>query len=134
MKVSKKTLREEKINTDILVVGAGAGGLMAAIGSADSGAKVVLCEKGNARRSGGIPGGNDHFRCYIPGIHSKAFRSNFIREITNRHMADEDRVAQYVDKTYEVLQMWESWGINMKYNSSYEFAGHSWPGTSVQTG
>ena len=60
-------LTEERVSTDVLVVGAGAGGIMAAISAADSGARVILCEKGNARRSGGIGGGNDHFVCYIPG-------------------------------------------------------------------
>jgi succinate dehydrogenase/fumarate reductase flavoprotein subunit len=134
MKVYKKTLQEETIDTDILVVGAGAGGLMAAISSADSGAKVLLCEKGCARRSGGIPGGNDHFGCYIPGIHSKTFRSNTIREQLSRGIVDEDLFTQYLDKTYEVLQMWEAWGVNMKKNSSYEFASHAMPGSSGEPG
>ena len=34
----EKTLREERIDTDVLVVGAGAGGMMAAISAADCGA------------------------------------------------------------------------------------------------
>jgi succinate dehydrogenase/fumarate reductase flavoprotein subunit len=50
----REALTEERISTDVLVVGAGAGGMMAAISAADSGARVVLCEKGHARRSGGI--------------------------------------------------------------------------------
>ncbi len=79
MPAGKVTLKEERITTDILVIGAGAGGLMAAISAADSGADVILCEKGNARRSGGIAGGNDHFWVYIPGFHKEQFRSNFIK-------------------------------------------------------
>ena len=52
---ARKLLSEEMIKTDVLVVGAGTGGMMAAIGAADSGAQVILCEKGCARRSGGTP-------------------------------------------------------------------------------
>lgn len=122
------------VTCDVLVVGAGAGGLMAAISSASTGSDVVLCEKGNARRSGGIAAGNDHFQVIIPGIHSESFRSSVIREAMGRGIADEDTVTQYVDRSHEVLQMWESWGIDMKRGESYEFAGHSLPGTTGYDG
>lgn len=56
-----QSLSIEKLKTDVLVIGAGAGGMMAAICAADEGVDVTLCEKGNARRSGGITAGNDHF-------------------------------------------------------------------------
>lgn len=131
----KKTLilREERISTDVLVIGAGAGGMMAAISAADSGAHVTLCEKGNVRRSGGLYGGNDHFVCYIPEIHGQAFRENFIRE-NMRGIIDEDQVGKFVDLTYNVLQKWESWGANMKINGHYEYTGHAWPGSSGKMG
>jgi succinate dehydrogenase/fumarate reductase flavoprotein subunit len=134
LEVSKKTLQEEIIETDVLVIGAGAGGLMAAIASADSGAKVILCEKGNTRRSGGIAGGNDHFWCYIPGFHSDTFKLNFIKELLNLGVVGEEQVTKFVDRSYEVVQMWESWGINMKIDSRYVFTGHSWPGSSGEPG
>jgi succinate dehydrogenase/fumarate reductase flavoprotein subunit len=54
-----QSLSIEKLKTDVLVIGAGAGGMMAAISAADEGVDVTLCEKGNARRSGGITAGND---------------------------------------------------------------------------
>ena len=77
--MERKTLNEESITTDVLVVGAGTGGMMAAISAADGGAHVTLCEKGNAKRSGGIRGGNDHFMCYIPEIHGPAVKENILR-------------------------------------------------------
>ena len=80
MDVSKKTLQKESLDTDVLVVGAGAGGMMAAITASDGGANVILCELGNARRSGGLMGGNDHFFCWVPEIHGKEMREDFIRE------------------------------------------------------
>jgi succinate dehydrogenase/fumarate reductase flavoprotein subunit len=131
---ANKTLSEEKIETDVLVVGAGGGGLTASITAADCGAKVVLCEKCNSRRSGGIPGGNDHFLCYIPEIHGTAFRDSFIKSILNMGMSDEDVVNIWVDRSYEVLRKWESWGAKMRTNGHYEYVGQTWPGTSGKMG
>ena len=130
----QKILQEEQIDTDVLVVGAGAGGIMAAISAADRGVGVLICDKGNARRSGGIATGNDHFMCYIPEIHGSAMRKKFIRDILNMGMFDEDLVAKFVDHTYEVVQKWESWGVNMKTNGHYEFVGQTWPGTQGKMG
>ncbi|MFC1861435.1 FAD-binding protein [Chloroflexota bacterium] len=128
------TLQEERIDTDVLVVGAGAGGLMAAITAADYGARVTLCEKGNAMRSGGIYGGNDHITCYIPGIHSPAVRERIKDRTLSRGFIDEDIVYKQIDLTCDVVKKWESWGINMKTNGHYEFTGHSWPGSSGKMG
>jgi succinate dehydrogenase/fumarate reductase flavoprotein subunit len=129
-----KDLQEEKIDTDILVVGAGGGGLTAAITAADCGARVTLCEKGNARRSGGITGGNDHFLCYIPQIHGPNLRDSFIKGLVGQSMADEDVIATWIDRSYDALQKWESWGANMKTEGHYEFVGQTWPGTSGKLG
>ena len=54
---------------DILIVGGGTAGLMAAIAAAERGAGVIVAEKADTRRSGGGATGNDHFGCYIPGYH-----------------------------------------------------------------
>ena len=121
------------MSTDVLVVGAGAGGLMAAISAADCGARVILCEKGNARRSGGIWSGNDHYCCYVPEIHGPAFRANFIKE-NLPDLADEDLVVQFTDLSYKALQKWEEWGVNIKTHGHYEFTGHGWPGSSGKRG
>jgi succinate dehydrogenase/fumarate reductase flavoprotein subunit len=134
MTLSKNRLNEEIIDTDVLVVGAGAGGIMAAISAAESGARVVLCEKGSARRSGGITGGNDHFACYIPGVTSPAYRETMIKRLSERGIADEDEIVQFVDLTHKVLQKWEEWGIDTKRNGRYEFAGHSFPDSSGEPG
>ena len=132
--IPKMTLSEEKIDTDVLVVGAGAGGMMAAISAAECGAKVTLCEKGNARRSGGLHGGNDHFMCYIPGIHTPDLREKYIRISLSRGMGDEEMIRKRIDLTYEVVKKWEDYGIHMKTNGHYEFVGHGWPGSSGRMG
>ncbi|MBN1368290.1 MAG: FAD-binding protein [Dehalococcoidales bacterium] len=121
-------LQQELIKTDVLVIGAGAGGMMAAISAADTGAEVVLCEKGCTRRSGGIPGGNDHFYCYIPGVQSDSVKENMIKQHTMTGLP-ESLVRKWFNLSYEVLKLWESWGIEMKINGHYEFTGHGWPGS-----
>lgn len=127
-------MREEIIDTDVLVVGAGAGGLMAAISAADKGVNVTLCEKGNARRSGGIYAGNDHFMCYIPEIHGPNFLEDVVNRRLNSDLIDEDILRKQFGLTYEMVKKWESWGINMKTQGHYEFAGHALPGSSGKMG
>lgn len=127
-------LDEHIIKTDILIVGAGVGGMMAAIGAADSGAEVTICEKSNARRSGGLAGGNDHFYVYIPHIHGERIKENAVRAGIARGMIEEEIVRIHLDRTYEVLQKWESWGADMKIDGHYEFTGHGWPGSSGKMG
>ena len=43
---------KEPIETDVLIVGGGIAGLMAAINAADQGVNVTLAEKANTKRSG----------------------------------------------------------------------------------
>ena len=123
-----------EISADILVVGAGAGGMMAAIGAADLGADVILCEIGHARRSGGIMAGNDHFWCFVPEIHSPATKEKMIRDQMAIFGGQEAQVRRQVELTPEVLKMWEAWGVNMKTNGHYEFVGHGWPGSTGKLG
>ena len=52
---------KEKLQADVLIIGGGIAGLMAAIGAADKGADVVLLDKANTKRSGAGATGNDHF-------------------------------------------------------------------------
>ena len=63
--------RINTIETDVLCVGGGIAGLMAAIRAAELGAKVVVAEKGNTLTSGAGGLGNDHFLCYLPDVHGQ---------------------------------------------------------------
>jgi len=49
------------METDVLVLGAGAAGCGAAIGAKKAGARVLLVDKGKLESSGCVGGGNDHF-------------------------------------------------------------------------
>ncbi|MBR5707769.1 MAG: FAD-dependent oxidoreductase [Oscillospiraceae bacterium] len=56
---------EKEVETDVLVLGGGIAGCWAAITAARNGAKVVLLEKGDVRRSGAGGPGCDHW-CNVP--------------------------------------------------------------------
>ena len=60
---------KERLESDVLIVGGGIAGLMAAIAAADKDASVTLLDKANTKRSGAGATGNDHFLCYIPEKH-----------------------------------------------------------------
>ena len=62
-------MKTERIEADVLCVGGGIAGLMAAIRARELGSTVVVVEKGNTKRSGAGGGGCDHFAAYIPEVH-----------------------------------------------------------------
>ncbi|MEW6669505.1 MAG: FAD-dependent oxidoreductase [Thermodesulfobacteriota bacterium] len=55
----------ELVETDVLIVGGGLAGNNAAIGAAESGARVLIVDKGSLERCGAIAGGVDHFMAYL---------------------------------------------------------------------
>lgn len=120
----------ETCHCDVLVVGGGIAGLMAAIAAADAGAQVVVAEKANTMRSGAGTTGNDHFICYIPEVHGDF--EEFIRELKECQSGkncDEDLLRLYAARTFEVAQDWQRWGINMQTKGdTWHFSGHAFPG------
>jgi succinate dehydrogenase/fumarate reductase flavoprotein subunit len=62
-------MNPQRIETDVLVIGGGLGGCMAAIAARRRGAKVTVMEKSHVDRSGAAGSGNDHFWHWNPDIH-----------------------------------------------------------------
>jgi succinate dehydrogenase/fumarate reductase flavoprotein subunit len=127
-------VKEKRIQTDVLCVGAGIAGLMAGIRAAEKGAKVVIAEKGHALHSGRGRGGNDHFWCYIPEVHGhdldlfmkeclKGPKLKTMQSGTASHV-----LRTFLAKSFDIVNLWDKWGIPMKYQGRWEFAGHSFPG------
>lgn len=119
------------IEADVLVVGGGIGGLMAAISAARSGCKnVVLMEKMHSRRSGSGATGNDHFNCYIPAYHGEDIRPVF-RETMQSLVGsckDPSLMYKFLKKSFELVQLWDEWGVNMRPTGDWECKGHALPG------
>lgn len=117
------------LRTDVLIVGGGIAGLMAAIRAADAGAEVLVAEKAHPRRSGSGATGNDHFLCYIPELHGDI--SVAIREVANSQTAlcGEGRmIRHHMERAFGIAQEWHEWGIDMKPTGTWHCSGHAFPG------
>jgi succinate dehydrogenase/fumarate reductase flavoprotein subunit len=132
--VKSDLFNEEILRTDVLCIGGGIAGLMAAIRAREVGAEVIVAEKGNTLHSGRGRAGNDHFWCYIPEVHGldmEAFLKECLKGPKLRLMQAGTgmRVLRtFLEKSFDIVQLWDAWGIPMKYQGRWEFAGHSFPG------
>lgn len=123
----------EVVETDVLCAGGGIAGLMAAIKARELGASVIVAEKGVTTSSGKGRGGCDHYWCYNPEVHNMSL-DDFMQEcmLTQKgtSMAGQPpRLSRtWLERTFEIVKLWDSWGIPMKYNGSWRLAGHSFPG------
>lgn len=125
--MAEKTIRHQ---SDLLVIGGGIAGLMTAIRGAELGLKVIVADKSNVRYSGAGATGNDHFQCYIPEYHGNDFNA-WIEEFQTGQQAtirDINFIRTWMSRSFEMIKLWDSWGIPMKYNGHWEFAGHGMPG------
>lgn len=121
---------KEPIETDVLVVGGGIGGLMAAISAAEQGVDVVVAEKANTKRSGSGATGNDHFACYIPEYHGDDM-TPIVKELQNSLVGgyhDSSHTVKFLEHTAESVLAWDRWGIGMRPHGQWEFMGHAFPG------
>jgi succinate dehydrogenase/fumarate reductase flavoprotein subunit len=128
--MGKASLREKSVETDVLCIGGGIAGLMAAIRAAELGAKVAVAEKANSKYSGSGATGNDHFMCYIPEIHGPDIEPivNEFQHGQQGGLRHRSFIRTWLERSFEIVKLWDSWGIPMKYNGQYEFAGHALPG------
>ncbi len=123
-------MQEEVLTADVLCVGGGIAGLMAAIRAADLGARVIVADKGNTLRSGAGGMGNDHFRCYIPEVHGPDIRP-LLGEMMNASGGATKSPAMlrvWMERSYDVVKLWDNWGIPMKSRGEWYFAGQTLPG------
>ena len=120
---------KEILDADVVIVGGGIGGLMAAISAAKGGASTIVLEKANTKRSGSGAGGNDHFACYLPEVHGNLATA---REAIMGSLVGGDQDRDVLDasllRSKEIVEMWHSWGINMKPRGDWLFEGHAFPG------
>ncbi|MDY6825912.1 MAG: FAD-binding protein [Bacillota bacterium] len=131
-------MKEEFKTCDVLVVGGGVAGMMAAIRAAEGGAKVIVAEKANTIRSGSAMMGVDHFRSYIPEYHGDF--SEFKKALGKGQDAASfaTKSTEYLKTVFEnsalLVKKWEEWGIPIKYHGKYHFAGHTFPGDDPKMG
>lgn len=111
----------ELISTDVLVVGGGYAGCMAAIKASEHGVRVTLAEKGNTKRSGAAGTGNDHFYFYHPEIHAKAGWTiqGMIKDQIRRGYKDQELEEIVAKESYARVLDLERFGVKFRYNKIY---------------
>lgn len=119
----------QRYETDVLVVGGGVGGLMAAIYAAEKGARVLVADKAHTLRSGSGATGNDHFRCYIPEVHGPDIMRMVSQTLGSMgKFYEPDMCLAFLERSFGIVRRWEEWGVVMRPHGVWHFAGHAMPG------
>jgi succinate dehydrogenase/fumarate reductase flavoprotein subunit len=111
------------IETDVLVIGGGLAGCMAAIKAAEHGVKVVIAEKTNTENSGCAGTGIDHSWAYIPPIHEPMgyglndMAADHVQGVCGG-MVNTDLLHLVLEQNYSRMLDLERFGINIRYPDS----------------
>ncbi|WP_436497776.1 fumarate reductase/succinate dehydrogenase flavoprotein subunit [Actinokineospora sp. HUAS TT18] len=106
---------------DVLVIGGGTAGTMAAITAAEHGASVLLLEKAHVRHSGALAMGMDGVNnAVIPG---KATPEDYVAEITkaNDGIVDQRTVHQTATRGFAMVQRLERYGVKFEKDDHGEY-------------
>ncbi|MEV1201167.1 FAD-dependent oxidoreductase [Microbispora rosea] len=110
------------LECEVLVVGGGTAGTMAAITAAERGADVILLEKAHVRHSGALAMGMDGVNnAVIPG---KATPEDYVAEITraNDGVVNQRTVYQTATRGYDMVRRLERYGVKFEKNEHGEYA------------
>ncbi|MGW0180729.1 fumarate reductase/succinate dehydrogenase flavoprotein subunit [Nocardia sp. NPDC003345] len=111
-----------RLDCDVLVVGGGTAGTMAALTAAEHGANVLLLEKAHVRHSGALAMGMDGVNnAVIPG---KAEPEDYVAEITraNDGIVDQRTVYQTATRGFAMVQRLERYGVKFEKDEYGEYA------------
>ena len=109
--------------TDVLIIGGGLAGCMAAIKAAEGDVSVTIVEKADTRASGCAGTGIDHIWAYIPPVHEKMGYS--MEDIIESHtkgiangFIDSELLHLIVRESYNRILDLEKFGLNFRYEDS----------------
>ncbi|MFI6289949.1 fumarate reductase/succinate dehydrogenase flavoprotein subunit [Nonomuraea sp. NPDC050790] len=111
-----------ELECEVLVVGGGTAGTMAAITAAERGARVLLLEKAHVRHSGALAMGMDGVNnAVIPG---KATPEDYVAEITraNDGVVNQKTIYQTATRGHEMVRRLESYGVKFEKDEYGEYA------------
>ncbi|CAL9535134.1 hypothetical protein SUDANB108_04147 [Streptomyces sp. enrichment culture] len=112
----------EELTCDVLVVGGGTAGTMAALTAAEHGANVLLLEKAHVRHSGALAMGMDGVNnAVVPG---RAEPDDYVAEITraNDGIVDQSTVRQTATRGFAMVQRLESYGVKFEKDEHGDYA------------
>jgi len=111
------------IDTDVLIIGGGLAGCMAAIKAREYDLGVTLVEKANTMASGCAGTGVDHMWAYIPPVHEKMGYA--IEDLIESHtkgiahgFIDPGLLHMIARESYNRMLDLESFGLNFRYEDS----------------
>jgi succinate dehydrogenase/fumarate reductase flavoprotein subunit len=123
------------IDTDVLVVGGGVAGSMAAIPALEAGLRVVICEKGKVLdHCGSIGCGVDHYLTVMdtgPEWDTPAFLIKHVPELTD-YIVDMAVVGRVIEEMPRIFRKLESFGVDFrdpKLGTYYRLRSFGLPGT-----
>jgi succinate dehydrogenase/fumarate reductase flavoprotein subunit len=123
------------LETDVLVVGGGVAGTMAAIPALEAGLKVVICEKGKVLdRCGSIGCGVDHYLTVMdtgPEWDTPAFLIKHVPELTD-YIVDMAVAGRVIEEMPRIFRKLESFGVDFKdrqLGTYYRLRSFGLPGT-----
>ncbi|MFF9065405.1 fumarate reductase/succinate dehydrogenase flavoprotein subunit [Streptomyces sp. NPDC014891] len=111
-----------ELSCDVLVIGGGTAGTMAALTAAEHGANVLLLEKAHVRHSGALAMGMDGVNnAVVPG---RAEPDDYVAEITraNDGLVDQSTVRQTATRGFGMVQRLESYGVKFEKDEHGEYA------------
>ncbi|GGK33417.1 fumarate reductase/succinate dehydrogenase flavoprotein subunit [Nocardia camponoti] len=111
-----------RLDCDVLVIGGGTAGTMAALTAAEQGANVLLMEKAHVRHSGALAMGMDGVNnAVIPG---KAEPEDYVAEITraNDGIVNQKTVYQTATRGFAMVQRLERYGVKFEKDEYGEYA------------
>ncbi|MCU1641377.1 MAG: putative oxidoreductase [Nocardia sp.] len=111
-----------RLDCDVLVIGGGTAGTMAALTAAEQGANVLLLEKAHVRHSGALAMGMDGVNnAVIPG---KAEPEDYVAEITraNDGIVNQRTIYQTATRGFAMVQRLESYGVKFEKDAYGEYA------------
>jgi len=110
------------LDCDVLVIGGGTAGTMAAITAAEHGARVLLLEKAHVRHSGALAMGMDGVNnVVVPG---KARPEDYVADITlaNDGIVNQRTVYQTATRSFDMVRRLESYGVKFEKDEYGEYA------------
>ncbi|MFD0356320.1 fumarate reductase/succinate dehydrogenase flavoprotein subunit, partial [Streptomyces sp. NPDC127110] len=111
-----------ELSCDVLVIGGGTAGTMAALTAAGRGADVLLLEKAHVRHSGALAMGMDGVNnAVVPG---RAEPDDYVAEITraNDGIVDQSTVRQTATRGFDMVRRLESYGVKFEKDEHGEYA------------
>src|SRR5690242_2856823 len=111
-----------RLDCDVLVIGGGTAGTMAALTAAEHGADVLLLEKAHVRHSGALAMGMDGVNnAVVPG---RATPEDYVAEITraNDGVVNQATVRQTATRGHAMVRRLERYGVKFEKDEHGDYA------------